>query len=295
MKIVEHDKIDFIKWDEAILRSDMPLVFAQAFYLNATSPGWDAIVKDDYRSVMPVTAGRKFRINYISQPPFTPQLGAFGENDPKLPEEFLRILEEKYKYISLELNAANVFASADAKIKRTFTLNLEKEYVYNSNTKRNISKATKKGLLIEEVKGAKVNELTRKHLVPFLKKRLRISVKHVKVFNQLVSNANSAKHLRTFIVKNKEDKICAIAHFIFNKYHAVYLKGTNFDRNSGSMHFLMNHAIEYFKNNKVKMFDFGGGQNDSLANFYSGFGAGALYYKVVKINNLPKPLKWLKK
>ena len=43
------------------------------------------------------------------------------------------------------------------------------------------------------------------------------------------------------------------------------------------------------------MFDFGGGQAYSLAQFFSGFGAIAVNYKIFNFNNLPKAIKWLKK
>ena len=85
-----------------------------------------------------------------------------------------------------------------------------------------------------------------------------------------------------------------MAHFISNGKHVVYLKGTNFDRNSGSMHFLMDRAIQFFKAENLKMFDFGGGESDSMAQFYLGFGAKELIYKTYKVNNLPKVIKWLK-
>jgi hypothetical protein len=115
------------------------------------------------------------------------------------------------------------------------------------------------------------------------------------VFEQILRNSMEARCLNTFVVRNAAGQLCAISHFISNGHHALYLKGTNTDRNSGSMHLLMDHAITFYRERKVKLFDFGGGQNESLARFYSGFGGVQLNYKIYRVNNLPRPLKWLKR
>jgi len=295
MKILNNNEIDLKKWDETVLHSAMPLVFAQSFYLDATSPGWKALIEGDYKSVMPVTSNKKFGISYLTQPPFTPQLGIFGKYNEDVAKEFLEELKKDFKYISIELNASNTFSSSETKEKLTFIIEPGKEYKYNSNTKRNIAKAKKAGLKVNEVFGKEILSLSKKYLNPFLKKKLKIDPGQIKMFDQLVVNSINGDHIKTFIIIDEKEKVCGIAHFIFNEFHAVYLKGANFDRNSGSMHLLMDHAIEFFRNNKIRMFDFGGGQNESLAQFYSGLGGEPLNYKIYKVNNLPKAIKWLKK
>ncbi len=297
MKIIEHTDIDLKKWDEKILSSEMPLVFAQSFYLNATSPGWAALVEGNYETVMPLTVKRKFSITYLIQPPFTPSLGLFGKFDKKIIENFLKYLENTYKYISIELNPANFLSDSKIDQKRTFVIDLEKDFTCNSNTKRNIAKALKSNLKIQDVTGAEILAINKKYLHPFLKNKLKIVPAQIKLFDQLLINAQDKGYLKTFTVTDNKEKLCAVAHFISNGKHALYLKGNNFDKaaNSGSMHFLMQHAIEHYKTKNVRLFDFGGGQNDSLARFFSGFGAKEINYRIFKFNNLPKAIKWLKK
>jgi hypothetical protein len=296
LKLLKHKEIDFKKWDQVILNSELPLVFAQSFYLNATCPDWNALITDDYKSVMPVTSNKKLGINYILQPPFTPQLGIFGVFNKKVANDFFNLLKVEYKYISIELNSTNIFDGFDLKDKRTFVIDYIQDYVFNSNTKRNIVKANKAGLVVEEVTYTNTLALNKKYLHPFLKNKLKIKPKQIKLFDQLLINSIENKYLNTLITKDRDGKIVAIAHFISNGKHAVYLKGTSFDKisNSGSMHLLMSKAIELFKIQKVKLFDFGGGQGESMAQFYSGFGAKEMRYKIYKINNLPKPIKWIK-
>lgn len=296
MKILEHNEIDFKKWDDVILNSELPLVFAQSFYLNATCPGWNALVTDGYKTIMPVTSNKKLGIKYMLQPPFTPQLGVFGVFAKKVVNDFLNVLTSKFKYISIELNASNVVDGSDLKDKRTFVIDFKHDFLFNSNTKRNIAKANKLGLVVEQVPYENTLVLNKKYLHPFLKNKLKIKPNQIKLFDQLLKNSIENNYLTTFVTKDKDAKIIAIAHFISNGRHSVYLKGTSFDKtsNSGSMHLLMSKAVTLFKERGVDFFDFGGGQTESIAQFYSGFGAKPLVYKIYKANNLPKAIKWLK-
>src|SRR6185295_10985608 len=74
-----HHRIDKEKWDACISGSCNPIVYAYSWYLDAVSPGWEALVEDDYCSVFPLTAKKKLGLNYLSQPYFTQQLGVFSE------------------------------------------------------------------------------------------------------------------------------------------------------------------------------------------------------------------------
>lgn len=292
MKVIKHNEIDFCKWDQAILNSPLPLVFAQSFYLNATSPGWEALIEGDYETVMPLTVNKKLGLKYLIQPPFTPQLGIYGKHIEKVAPDFFKYIQQQYKYINVELNALN---DISGKPKRTFIIDFKTEKNYNSNTKRNIGKAEKLLLQVETLPDNVSAKISEEYLNPFLKNKLKLPVSHVRLFNNLLANAIQEKKLKTFVIKSREEELVAIAHFVSNGKHAVYLKGTNFDRNSGSMHLLMHHAIEFYKMQKVKLFDFGGGQSDSMAQFYAGFGAEPLIYKTFKFNKLPLPVRWLKK
>jgi hypothetical protein len=293
MKLLKNSEIDLAKWDRCILSSEFPLVFAQSFYLNATSPGWNALEQKDYYCVMPLTQSSKLGITYLIQPPFTPQLGLYGKHSPEDLKEFLDYAKQHYKFIAIELNASN---KADGcKQKRTYMIRLDEIYEFNSNTKRNISKAFKSGLKIEELKDNEILKQSKKHLNPFLRKQLKLPAKHIKLFEQLLVNSVSEKKINTFAVRNNSGEIRAIAHFISNGKHAVYLKGMNYDKNNGSMHFLMSHAIDHYKRTGVKLFDFGGGQSESLARFYAGFGAIPVNYCEYKAISLPKVIRWLKR
>jgi hypothetical protein len=297
LEVIPHSKIDFKKWDKAILNSKSPLVFAMSFYLNATCPTWDALIIDNYRVVFPLTRNRKWGLNYLYQPPFTPQLGCFGDFNMADLHHVYEHLKNNFKYIDIEFNH-KIKAEKPFKvgIKRTFVIE-SKEPKFNTNTKRNIKKANNAGIEIKEVDNEKeINDLLKSNLLPWLSKELKISKEHLKTFQTLVNNAADRNSLKVFKAVDSNGVLKAMAFFIFNKKHVVYLKGMTVSKrdSQGSMHKLMATAINYF-GNKVEVFDFGGGNNKNLAEFYKGLGGKEKEYPTLKVNKLPLPLRLIKK
>lgn len=293
---IKHKDIDLVKWDKTILSSQYPLVFAQAFYLNATCPDWDALVFGDYEAVFPLTQKVKFGISYLHQPSFTPQLGMFGKFNLAQEQKVYDHLKQQYKLVEIELNASNQLETKHHSKKSTYIIDYQQEVKQNQNTKRNIAKAVENKLKFEAIPESVIVELSKTYLDPFLSKKLNLSDNSIKQFNHLLQSGIDHKMLYSFRVVDEHHHLKAIAHFISNGKHTVYLKGTNFDKseNSGSMHLLTSSAIQFFAD-KSSCFDFGGGSKESLANFYKGFGGSALGYKTLTINQLPLLIKILKK
>lgn len=294
---IKHDRIDFVKWDQAIVHSRLPTVFAQSYFLNATSPGWDALIINDYESVFPLPWKRKFGILYLPQPYFTGQLGAFGKLSTEREQVFFEYIIKRYKLIDLEINASNEFKPACTEPKNTFVIEYVNGFDFNQNTKRNLSKATANGLKVERVSDDQIITLSEKILNPFLLNELKLPVREVGRLNGLLSNCMEADALITFKVTDAHAQTRAIGHFVFNRRYVVFLKGTNIDKseNSGSMHLLIAHAIEHFKN-KCECFDFGGGSlHEGLAGFYKGLGGLKRDYHLLRINNLPGLIKFFKR
>jgi hypothetical protein len=295
LKYVKHTDIDFRKWDETVLNSEIPFVFAQSFYLNATCPAWDALVMGDYESIFPVTSKTKFGFKYLPQPPFTSQLGVYGMITPQIELLFYNYITENYKLIDLELNVTNKVRSQFISPKNTYAIYYKEGYKFNQNTKRNVAKALEIGFSVEPVNSSEMFALSQEYLNPFLENEVGLAKSTVTLLDNLLVNAMEAGQLYSFKVVSKNNTLKALGHFISNGNHALYLKGTNFDKkdNSGSMHLLMKHAIEFFSD-KSTMFDFGGGAKQGLANFYMGFGGQTMTYSFLQVNKLPRLIKILK-
>lgn len=294
---IPHKEIDFKKWDLTILNSTAPLVFAQSFYLNATAPGWEALIIDDYKSVFPLTLKKKLGIAYLPQPHFTSQLGAFGEFTDEDQKQFIRYITQKYKLIEIELNHGCHIEGLQMQPKCTFIIDYKRSYSFNENTKRNVSRAVQNGFSVIEVSSKDAVVLSEKYLLPFLQNDLHLNSEALSVFMTLLKNASHENKLYTFKVTNDSDQLMALGTFICNGKHSIFLKGTNFDKkeNTGSMHLLVSHAIKYFED-KSDVFDFAGGSlSAGLAGFYKGLGGQQLDYDFLRINNLPWYIKLFKK
>lgn len=296
IKHIKHQEIDLKKWDQVILSSQFPLVFAQSFYLNATCPDWEALILGDYEAVFPLTQKVKFGIQYLHQPSFTPQLGLFGMFTIEDEQAVLKYITKHYKLIEIELNASNQLEMLHHSPKATYIIDYKSSFKQNQNTKRNIAKALENQLKFEIIPEAEILSLSKTYLNPFLSKKLNLSDYSISLFDQLLESSLKHKALYSFRVVSSDGQLKAIAHFISNGKHTVYLKGTNFDKseNSGSMHLLTSSAIQFFEG-KTDFFDFGGGSKETLANFYKGFGGTELKYKALNINRLPLIIKLLKK
>ncbi|MBC7695239.1 MAG: hypothetical protein H7141_07330 [Burkholderiales bacterium] len=295
LRYIKHRNIDLKKWDQTILNSEISFVFAQSFYLNATCPNWDALVIGDYESVFPVTSKTKFGYRYLPQPPFTSQLGTYGKITLEIEQLFYQYILEHFTLIDLEINSTNQLRSELITTKNTFIIEYAKGYKFNQNTKRNIAKASD-AFSVELVKSKDILSLSQRLLNPFLENEVGLAKSTVLLLDDLLNNAIQAGQLFTFKVIGKDQTIKALAHFISNDKHALYLKGTNFDKadNSGSMHLIMNHAIDFFAD-RARIFDFGGGSNsEGLANFYKGLGGEKMDYGFLRVNRLPWLIKFIK-
>lgn len=171
---IKHKDILRSRWDQAILASEVPTVFAHSYFLDATSPGWDALMINDYETVFPLTWKRKFGILYLPQPYFTGQLGVFGKIDSAREQLCYNYISGKYKLIEIELNSANHLSSPFNLPKNTFVVDYTKEFTFNQNTKRNISKAHNAGMNVEQVRDEEIIPLSESILDPFLSEELKI-------------------------------------------------------------------------------------------------------------------------
>lgn len=292
---IEHGNIDRKKWDRVVSRSECPSLFASSFYLDAVSPGWEALVLGDYKTVFPLTKKSKMGYTYLPHPPFTGMLGLFGEINKEIESRLYEYLKEKFRLVEIELNPCHHLKIKGTGEKNSYAIDYSKPYRFNENSRRNIKRALSLGLTVEQLPDDKIIDFSNACLDPFLREQLKVNAYGLSRFHALLKNAILHRQLLTFVVKNTSGEILAIAHFIYDKHSVIYLKGTNLDKwaNSGSMHLLMSHAIGHFKS-KTAHFDFSGGSLPGIGRFFEGLGGKAYTYPLFRYNNLPKLIKILK-
>ena len=157
IQYLRHQQIDKKRWDDCIHNSSNGLVYAQLWYLDIVSPKWEALIEDDYESVMPLPAKRKYLIPYLIQPRYTQQLGIFSINhiSPEKVKSFLDCIPRKFVWCDFNLNSQNPATNITRVSKRyNYELDLMHDYQeiykgFNENTRRNLRKALQAGIAIE--------------------------------------------------------------------------------------------------------------------------------------------------
>lgn len=312
IRYLTHNQIDKQRWDDCIEHSSDGLVYVWSWYLDVVHPGWEALVEDDYESVMPLAGNKKFGVNYLFQPFFTQKFGVFGKKpvtEEKI-EEFLKEIPGKFKFAEINIgggitgvnsgilkgfnaiNGLNGFKAAAIKSHRNIELTLNQDYSilaanYNSNTKRNLAKAQKQSLtIVENAEPSIIIELFRKNRGK--------DVKHWgdKEYSRLLSLVEAAKNHKKCLVlaaQNIDNQIVAGAIFMISHKKIVFLfsGADESNKDSHALSFLLDYVINRFSGTD-NILDFEGSDNDGLARFYKGFGGEEKYYMGFKFNKLNK-------
>ena len=310
IKYFQNKDIDKNKWDDCIQNSFNGLIYAYSWYLDIMSPGWEALIENDYERVFPLTAKKKSGINYLCQPFFTQQLGIFSKGilNEKITEEFISKIPSKYKLIEINLN---VFNKIDDKKNHFFSnKNIELDLIpdynilynnYSENTKRNLKIAGKSQLIIRKDTDIKIIvDLFRKY------RGLEIETlkdKDYKDFIKLVNLMLFKKNAHIWSVCDNNGKLYAGAVFIESNKKVIFIFSATSKaaRENRAMTFLIDQFIrENAQRNLI--LDFEGSNNSNLARFYKGFGSTECTYLQYKNNKLPYILsksitfiKWFKK
>ncbi|MFN8255349.1 MAG: hypothetical protein U0W24_06645 [Bacteroidales bacterium] len=296
----KHHEIDFNKWDKCIQSSVNGIVYAFSWYLNVVCNEWEALIQGDYETVMPLTKGKKYQVNYLYQPFFTQQLGIFSTRtiDKYKVEGFLNVIPEKYKYIEINLNKFNLLTSEhfDPKNNITYELDLIDNYEnifrkYGKNNIRNIQKAIRFGISI------KVEQLSLE-IKEFITKWCKIpgiNSKRLEILFDLIKAGQSNGNLKIYGAYNNTMELCAIGVFVFSMQKACFIlsvASTTGIKNR-AMFLLIDDFIKDHSNENL-ILDFEGSNIEGIARFYGGFGANPFNYQTIKINRLPFPFRLLK-
>lgn len=301
IKYLRHQEINKQKWDECIQNSPNGLIYAHSWYLDIVCPGWEALVEDNYDSVLPLPMAKKYGYTYSYQPPFTQQLGLFSIHE--IPEgktaDFISAIPSHYRYIEMHLNEKNQFSSPSFAIQErvTYLLDMNRSYAeiagaYSSQTKRNLKKALVSAhTIIQSARPLRTVKLFKdnrglQHELP---------VAFYAVIEQLVEMLTYRGLIYSGGVNNRENEMCAGAFFVKSKNRDIFLF-SGADKNaydSHAMTLLINNYIEEHAGSPV-ILDFEGSMDTDLARFYSGFGSVKKTYLMIRRNTLPAPAKWLK-
>ena len=290
---LEHKAIDKARWDALI--TDCGNIYAYSWYLDIVHPGWEALVEDDYQSVMPLTGGKKFGVNYLFQPFFVQQLGVFSKSPmtAEMTEAFLKVIPSKYRFAEIRLNEGNVFADGAQGVEyhRNVLLDLNQGYEairanYHQNTKRNLAKAESNNLqLVDTVIPYHVVALFRDNRGALLDKWGDAEYDVLTHLAKVAQKRNAAFMLGVS-EKGVGQLICA-AIFMKTKDRITFLFSglTEEGKQRQAMTYLLDQVIQKHSCQPMT-FDFEGSDDDNLARFYLGFGGKETKYPSYCFNRL---------
>ncbi len=298
IRYIKHADINKPLWDRRIRNAANSRIYALSGWLDIVSPGWSALVTDNYDFVMPLPEKQKFGIKYIAQPKFTQQTGVFSSlkitNNIIL--NFLKLIPERYKYQIVHLNSQNKISGENItkKPNHLLCLNSKLEDLYKAfsqNTKRNIKKSEKFENITD--KNISVDEAV------FLKKDNNINAlsdKDLKILRRLILFAKEQHNVKIYGVRNINKRLISVTVFVFcgNRIYLPLIASSPEGKKKFASFQIFNTFIEEYAGNEL-ILDFEGSSVPGVARFFEGWGAASEIYYIYRQNNLPMFFKIFKK
>ena len=282
-----------MKWDATI--AECGNIYAYSWYLDIVHREWEALVEDDYQTVMPLTGGKKFGIQYLYQPYFVQQLGVFSKSPltaEKL-ESFLKAIPEKFRFVEIRLNESNTLGEniQGFEYHRNVILDMNQDYEtihsnYHPNTKRNLAKAVSNNLqLVSTVIPYHVVALFTDNRGALLDKWGDAEYARLTALTKVAVYRDAAFVLGVS-EKGMGQLICA-AIFMKTKDRITFLfSGLTVEgKQRHAMTYLLDQVIQRHANQPIT-FDFEGSDDENLARFYLGFGGQEVKYPSFTFNRL---------
>lgn len=301
IRYIQQDTINKKKWDECIEHSPNGLIYGYSWYLDAMADQWDALVLNDYEAVMPLTWNKKYGIHYLFQPYFCASLGVFSKNkiEALTIEAFLKKIPAKFKYFDIYLNHQNLFNLEEFNFTKriNYVLSLENTYEtissnYHSNLKRNIKKAETGKLIVKDGIGLDEILLLAKET---MQRVSSITNEELNRFKKVFDEAGKKQKTETIGIYSGSDQLLASAAFLYSHHRWYYILVGNHPNGKtlGASHYLIDRFI--FKHAETdSLLDFEGSEIRNLAFFYNSYGAFEERYPALRMNKLPKLLRWMK-
>jgi len=292
---LRHNEIDQPLWDACVLESVNSRVYALSWYLDLVSPGWEALVEDDYASVFPLTWNRKLGIRYLFQPFFAQQMGLFSRDFPTIMKlkAFIDALPSKFRFVEIHLNSLNSLEGLafSQKFRANHELALNFPYAklqesYAQNTRRNLKKAGLEGITVQtETSPGALVAMFRDN---FGKKEGKLKSRHYDIMEKIIIHGHQSGTGYILGAHARDGALSSAAFFLQGISRAYFLFAASVaaSRDNGAMFFLIDKFIRDHAGEAVTL-DFEGGNDPGLGRFYKSFGACETKYPLLEINRLP--------
>ncbi|MFW5850842.1 MAG: GNAT family N-acetyltransferase [Bacteroidota bacterium] len=271
IQLLPHNTIDKLKWDACVANSVHAEVYAYSWYLDAVSPGWSALVKNDYEYIMPLPVKRVYGFTYIVQPPFCQKLGIFSHL-PLSHEIISQFTKYCKRYFSIRYSSYHSLLFSQVNEEPNYVIDLSQEYSkiktkFNKNCLRNCKKAHSEIQGIEFISPDNFLDFFRTTLIYSIPKSYHLSMAH------LVQILHKNDKLQCLAAYSDDNIVAAVAYIVTETKVYYFLAGSNEDGKEKKAMFLLVQSCIESHAGTPKQFDFEGSRIPGVAQFYKGFGA----------------------
>jgi hypothetical protein len=297
---LKNDEIDRRKWDDCLAEIPGIRPYPWSWYLDIMSPGWEALVDDDYLSLFPLPQAKKYGFSYIATPLFLQQLGLFTPDGDrkKIVLEFISFMPEFYRLIDLSIGQEVQYPGYIVTPKNNFELRLNDPYEtiwfnYMSDCRRNINIARRYPQeIIDDAKPQEVISLFRNNIGK------RAGVIREVSYHRLHSLMDHCIRTGTGWILGVRSPKGKLLWGIFvidtaDRLTLLFTAGSRKSRELRTAYHVIDHII---KTNAAtgRIVDFAGSSVPSIAIFMKSFGGEQTPYWRLYRNTLPWPARLLK-
>lgn len=269
------------------------MIYGYSWYLNTVCLNWDALIEEDYSTVMPLPITRKFGFEGIKTPCFVSQLGIFSPNliSSEKVHEFFSAIPSQYKYLDLNLNKFNKLTTKKLVVseKSHFEIDLIKSYeknqkAYSESLKAKLQESQKNKLSI--VKGIQPSDFM--SLIAAFKHSYCADEDQLKLIRMLVSTSLRYRVGELFGVYNKFNVLTSSAFFLWSQNKSILLFAitTPEGKQENAFQFLIDRYIYTYSNQYITLnFDFS--EDKESMQLYKDFGAIESNFQNVTRHKIP--------
>lgn len=288
VKRVNRASIDVSKWNALIKQAHNSLPYGYAWYLDAVSENWEALILNDYQAVLPLPFVKKMGFKLYVQPLFNQQLGPFSL-EPLNAEQLTAISNElPTSSLFFNLNFSEELISIDAnkkfnpsrRINQIISLETSIEEI-EQNLNRSVRRNVKAGLSnfgdLQEIHDPKeVIEFYR----AILNEKVGLREGHYDTLLQLFNKALENKSVIFHQLKHKEtDTVVCNGAVIVDEHRIINLFSASSKKKiykGAASTYIYQLLTKYAC--KKKIFDFEGSDIPGINKFFTSFGATTTYY-----------------
>lgn len=295
-----NDEIDRVRWDASLREIPSVRPYAMSWYLDIMSPGWEALVDDDYLAVFPLPRRRKYGLSYVATPVFLQQLGLFSaDGDRKrMAEEFISFMPEFCRLVDLCIGQEAHVPGYSLTPRYNYEMKLDAPYEkawvsYMTDCRRNINIARRYPQEItEDAKPEELIHLFRKYTAGRAGVIRNSSYERLQ---NLMEHCTGSGNGRILGVRSPKGKLLWGMFLIEaeGRTTMLFTAGSRKSRELRTSYLVIDHLIRNYSGTG-QILDFAGSSVPSIALFMRSFGGERTTYWRLYRNTLPWPVRLLK-